>query len=86
MTAEWRRTFYAFEYVDGDRILYTITREAYEEAPPEVIADVIAGWGVPPIPPEVINPPPKPQPEWRPLPLDELIAILDGRPDDGPRE
>ena len=81
MTAAWRGTFYAFEYVDGDEVLFTITREAHAEAPAHVIADVIERWGVPPIPPEVINPPPRPAPEWRPLPLDELIRILDGEPD-----
>jgi hypothetical protein len=81
MTAAWRRTFYAFEYVDGEKVLFTITREAYDEMPAYVIADALEQWGAPPIPPEVVNPPPPPRVEWRPLPLDELIAILDGEPD-----
>lgn len=84
MTAAWRGTFYAFEYADGDEVLFTITREVLAEAPDDMIADVIEQWGVPPIPPEVINPPPKPQPEWRPFPLDELIRILDGDADRRP--
>lgn len=83
MTAAWRSTFYAFEYADEDKIIFTVTRDAYADLPAGLIRDALDERGIPPIPADVINPPRRPEPEWRPLPLDELIAIFDGRDPNG---
>lgn len=78
MTAAWRETRLAdrFEYVEGDEVLYAVTREAYFDNP-LAVAGELAVRNIPSIPRELIEPPAREWQQPRISPAD-IVRILDG--------
>lgn len=78
--AEWKRDadLMAFSYVDEEgEMLFGVTMEMQAKMP-DLVACELEKAGIPPIPNDVIHPP-RPEVPWAPLPMDQLLAILDGK-------